>query len=118
MQVFHFLLLEDESVVLSLRTMSDSNNFTSTTVFNYDITYFKLNSNRDIQWGLTFDYFGKSDMLSTIILDEDTLYTGITNSVEYKYLNSLNNYEVWSWCSLSNSNLPQSEKQQFYDACL
>ena len=83
LQVFQFLLLEDESVVLSLRTMSDSSNFTSTTAFNFDITYYKIDSNRDIQWGLTFDYFGKSDMLSTIVLNENTLYTGISNSLDY-----------------------------------
>ena len=89
MLVFEFLLLEDESVVLSLKTMSDSSNFTGTTAFNYDITYYKIDSNRDIQWGLTFDYFGKSDSLSTIILNEDTLYSGITSSFYYKYCSFL-----------------------------
>ena len=80
LQVFDFLLNPDGSFVLCARIISNSSDFISSTPFNYDLSYYKLDPNRDIVWGTTLDYFGGNDMNSQMIVDGDYIYAGITTS--------------------------------------
>ena len=81
--VYKFLLLPDSSMVLQAKTLYLEGEFGISSSSNIDFTFFKLDSNRDFVWSTSIDYFHGVEVTNSMIFKNKTLYIGLTTSLYY-----------------------------------
>ena len=67
--VYKFLLLSDSSLVLQAKTHYLEGEFGISNSSNTDLTFFKLDSNRDFVWSTTVDYFHWEELTNSMMLN-------------------------------------------------
>ena len=90
--VYKFLFLPDSSMVLQAKTLYLEGEFGISSSSNIDITFFKLDSNRDFMWSTSIDYFHGVEVTNSMIFKNKTLYIGLTTSLYYFCLITLDSY--------------------------
>ena len=65
--VYKFLLLSDSSLVLQARTHYFEGEFGISSSSDIDLTFFKLDSNRDFVWSTTVDYFYWAELTNSMM---------------------------------------------------
>ena len=85
----NFSVLPDSSIIILAQTTYLQNEFGISNSSQLDLSIFKLNSNKEFEWGTSVDYFNDIDELASTYTYNNTIYLALSTAMNYLWLFTL-----------------------------